>query len=166
MKKNILIFFIYLLIHFCVVQFHNGYSILFVIIFPLLVLAIFGAAFYSFRKIKRIKWNIPLWLFIALSNILIFQPLFNELGIQITKADGTPSHLYLGGKPELNQLWHLLIFLVPFFLLLWGSWKEKVSAWQLKWATFIMLTAYPFACIYHCFKGQSWLAQLFSYMKG
>ena len=149
MKKNIFIFFLYILTHLLWIQAPR--SIIFVAFMPLFLLMILSAAFYSFRKIKRIKWNAPMWAWIVLSNCLLFQSLFHHVSYLVRNSDGTVSHQQSIGEISLQQLGMLLVFLIPFFLLLWGSLKEKVSLWQLKWATVIMLTSYPIACIYRYF---------------
>ena len=107
-----------------------------------------------------------MWLWLIWGNILLLQTLFFRLEALMHNDEGMIYHQTLEGKPELRVIWILLALLVPFFLLLWGSWKEKVSVWQLKWAMFVMLTVYPLACVYRYFEGQYWLARLFSYMKG
>ena len=168
MNKNIILVLLYLLIHFCVVQAYGFFmgAPLFVITGILFVLSLLAATICSFKKEKRIKWNVPMWLWLIWGNILLLQTLFFRLEALMHNDEGMIYHQTLEGKPELRVIWILLVLLVPFFLLLWGSWKEKVSVWQLKWAMFVMLTVYPLACVYRYFEGQYWLARLFSYMKG
>lgn len=168
MKKNILIFLLYLLIHFCFVQVYAVFSasFFFVLVGTLFLLSFLMATICSFTKKKYIKWNIPMWFWTIWGNILLLQTLFSRVTMLMRDDNGMHYHQTFKGEPELRAIWFLLGLLIPFFLLLWGAWKEKISTWQLKWATFVMLTTYPLACVYHYFDGQFWLAQLFNYMKG